>query len=231
MAAPGVALGTGSRAGPIAVRALPFAVFIGWIAARPLLSGWVGPAWAPWLYAGQAGSALLLLLVFARHYEELRQWSARTADWLWAVAQGVAVFVAWIHLDLPWLSLGQGAGVPPPQTAAGPDWAWLAIRLAGAALVVPVMEELFWRSFVMRWIQNPDFRALAPAAVGLRAILLSSLVFGVEHALWFAGVLAGLAYAWLYRRSGNLWVPIVSHALTNLLLGLWVIATGAWQFW
>jgi CAAX prenyl protease-like protein len=93
------------------------------------------------------------------------------------------------------------------------------------------MEELFWRSFLMRWIDRHDFLSLAPALVSLKAIVISSIVFGFEHTLWFAGILAGLAYAWLYRASGSLWPPIIAHAVTNGVLGVWVIQTGQWQFW
>ena len=54
---------------------------------------------------------------------------------------------------------------------------------------------------------------------------------GFEHGLWFAGIVAGLAYALLYRRSGNLWAAIIAHSITNLLLGCWVVYSGNWQFW
>jgi CAAX protease family protein len=103
--------------------------------------------------------------------------------------------------------------------------------LAGAVLVVPVMEELFWRSFAMRWIQDHDFLAVPPSRVGLKALGIGAVLFGLEHHLWFAGILAGLAYGWLYLRTGNLWVPILSHAVTNGLLGAWVLYTRSWEFW
>lgn len=69
------------------------------------------------------------------------------------------------------------------------------------------------------------------AQQGVRAVLLSSVVFGLEHSQWLAGILAGIAYGWLYLRTGNLWVAIVAHAVTNAGLGIWVLATGAWYFW
>ena len=103
--------------------------------------------------------------------------------------------------------------------------------LAGAALVVPIMEELFWRSFIMRWLQRATFLSVDPSSVGWKALLISSALFASEHRLWFAGLLAGLAYGWLYKRSGNLWVPTVSHAVTNALLGIYVLATGMWMYW
>ena len=117
---------------------------------------------------------------------------------------GVIVFVAWIHLDVRWLSLGQTGGFDPTRPGGGYDWPLVVLRMAGAVLVVPVMEELFWRSFVMRCIDRADFLRMAPVAVSLKALAVSSLLFGVEHSMWFAGVLAGLAYGWLYLRTGNL---------------------------
>jgi CAAX prenyl protease-like protein len=105
------------------------------------------------------------------------------------------------------------------------------VRLAGAALVVPVMEELFWRSFVMRWIDRPRFLEVAPGAVTLKALAISSVLFGFEHHQWLAGIVAGLAYGELYRRAGNLWAPVIAHAVTNALLGAWVLGTQSWHLW
>jgi CAAX prenyl protease-like protein len=93
------------------------------------------------------------------------------------------------------------------------------------------MEELFWRSFLLRWVDRSDFMRLDPRTLSLRALVYCAIPFGLEHNLWFAGILAGLAYGLLYRRTGTLWAPVLAHALTNLLLGLWVVRTGNWQFW
>ncbi|MFY8118525.1 MAG: CAAX prenyl protease-related protein, partial [Roseateles sp.] len=97
--------------------------------------------------------------------------------------------------------------------------------------LVPVMEELFWRSFLMRWIAHPQFERVDPRQAGLRAIVLSTFVFMLAHTLWLAAIVAGLAYAWLYVRSGKLWTAVIAHAVTNGALGLWVIKTGRWEFW
>jgi uncharacterized protein len=105
------------------------------------------------------------------------------------------------------------------------------VRLAGAALLVPLLEELFWRSFLMRWVQQPVFESLAPARVGLRAVVITTFLFMLAHTLWLAAILAGLAYAWLYIRTGRLWTAVIAHAVTNGALGAWVVMTGNWQFW
>lgn len=215
-----------------AARIVPFALYIASLALAPLAQKAL-PGWdARWLYAVQIGVVIVALAVFARSYVELFATAAiRARDWTLAAGVGIAVFVAWINLDLPWATLGEMKGFDPTRTDGSLDWALIAVRIFGAAAVAPIMEELFWRSFLLRWIDRSDFLRLAPAVVSLRALLLSSLVFGLEHNLWFAGILAGLAYGWLYRRSGSLWPPIAAHALTNLLLGLWVAPTGSWRFW
>jgi len=92
------------------------------------------------------------------------------------------------------------------------------------------MEELFWRSFLTRWIEKTDFLTVDPKTVSWRSVAIASVVFGAEHHLWLAGIVAGLAYGWLYRRTGNLWTVVVAHAVTNLILEIWVHRTGSWHF-
>lgn len=183
-----------------------------------------------WLYPVQAGVAALLLAFSWRHYHELQLALPGHGPLLVGVAAGLFVFVLWINLDASWMSIGLGPGYDP-STHGAIDWLLVASRIAGAVLVVPVMEELFWRSFLMRWIEAADFEAVEPARVGLKGLLVSSLLFGVEHSLWLAGIVAGLAYAFLYMRYRNLWSAVVAHAVTNGLLGAWVAATGNWSFW
>jgi CAAX prenyl protease-like protein len=83
----------------------------------------------------------------------------------------------------------------------------------------------------MRWLQQPVFEGLDPRRVGLRAVVLSTFVFMLAHPLWLAAIVAGLAYALIYIRTGRLWTAVIAHAVTNGMLGVWVVATGNWQFW
>lgn len=215
-------------------RVLPFAIFILFLALEDLAGYWLGQSHdIRWLYPVKAGLAAAALIALARGYGELHHLPHnRTWLWLWSPAVGALIFLLWINLDFGWLKLGESAGYDPRGTAEGEiDWRLATARLAGAALVVPLVEELFWRSFLMRWIDRHAFLSLPPAAVSLKAMLLSSMVFGFAHSLWFAGFLAGLAYAWLYRASGSLWSAVVAHAVTNAMLGIWVLQTGNWQFW
>lgn len=217
------------RFDPAIVRSLPFAIYIVFLAIGP----WLSPLLPDgrWLYALQVGLVAIVLGFLAMHYGELRQRFPQRGELMSALAVGLAVFVLWINLDQAGLSFGGGKGFDPTTAAGNIDWPLAVVRIFGAAGVVPVMEELFWRSFIMRWIDRTGFLELSPRQVTWRGVVISSLLFGVEHSMWFAGILAGLAYGLLYKRQGNLWAPVLAHAVTNLLLGLWVLQTGNWQFW
>jgi CAAX prenyl protease-like protein len=217
---------------PGLTRTLPFGLFIGIMAIDPLLQRLIPAGFdARWLYGVRAGAALLALALLWRYYSELRDLrSVRWIEWVHGLALGALVFAVWIHLDFRPLALAGGGGYDP-RGGEGLMWGLVVVRVAGATLVVPIMEELFWRSFILRWLQRPAFLAVDPSRLGVRALLVSSALFATEHRLWFAGLLAGLAYGWLYRRSGNLWVPILAHAVTNGLLAAYVLSTGSWGFW
>jgi len=219
---------------PVLARAVPFAVFIGLMAAEPWLAGQLAGMIDPrWLYGIRATLVAGLLFVFWPSFTELTaaRRPSRRQIWL-APAAGLLVLAIWLWLDSGVFVLGRsGSGFVPRAVDGGIDWPLALMRLAGSALVVPLMEELFWRSLVMRWLEEADFLAVDPARIGLRAVFLSSIAFGLEHSQWAAGILAGLVYGWLYLRSGNLWLAIAAHAVTNAGLGVWVLATGAWYFW
>ncbi len=216
------------------VRAIPFAVFMLLLALRgalPADGSWgIDPRWIYGLTVVVVGA---LLAWWWREYGELSAQTGPSArEALLAVTVGLAVFGVWIQLDAPWMQLAAPSAPFTPVDAQGQlIWPLVVVRWMGAALLVPVMEELFWRSFLMRWFDNATFEGVAPQRVGLRAVVLSTFVFMLAHTLWLAAIVAGLAYAWLYVRTGKLWVPVIAHAVTNGALGLWVIQTGHWAFW
>jgi CAAX prenyl protease-like protein len=216
------------------LRIAPFAAFIALLALRSAVPADGSWGFDPrWIYGVAVLAVGGLLALFWRDFGELaRQTLPDARELLLAAAVGVAVFAAWIQLDSPWMTIGEPSTGFVPLTAAGAlDWPLITVRWVGAALLVPVMEELFWRSFLMRWIEQPVFEGVDPQQIGLKAIALSTFVFVLAHTMWLAAVIAGLAYAWLYVRSGKLWLPVIAHAVTNGALGAWVVATGNWQFW
>ncbi len=130
---------------------------------------------------------------------------------------GLFVFVLWIlpeQFNLPWYNRFFIIGEGGTQAVAEASGAMIAVRLIGSAFVISVAEELFFR----KW--------LIPFAGFWWMVAL----FAIEHDRWLVGAIAGIIYGVLYLRKG-LFAAIVAHATTNLLLGLWVLKTGQWQFW
>ncbi|MBC7699881.1 CAAX prenyl protease-related protein [Aquabacterium sp.] len=218
----------------VLARVVPFVLFMVMLALRghvPADGSWgVDPRW---LYGASVLVVSGSLLFFWRDYQELARGTLPAAkELVLAVIVGVVVFYLWVNLAQPWMMLGEAtASFRPVDSEGRIEWGLVAVRWVGAALMVPVMEELFWRSYLMRWVDNPDFVKLDPRAVTLKAVALSTVVFMLAHTQWLAAILAGLAYAWLYKRTGSLWAPILAHAVTNGVLGVWVVLYGNWQFW
>ncbi len=110
-------------------------------------------------------------------------------------------------------------------------WGLFAIRVAGIALVVPVMEELFWRGFLMRWLIQDDFDAVPlgtyqPVSFGVTTLLFAS-VHGGE---WPQAVIVGVIYGAWFVRTKSLGNVMVAHGVTNFLLALYCLQSGEWHF-
>jgi CAAX prenyl protease-like protein len=219
---------------PVLSRALPFAVFLVFLACDPLIADGLAhfSVEARWSYLFRIVAAGCCLLWFWHEYREL--WMEALPpmrEVLVALGLGLLVLLLWLLPYPAWLTQGLADNPSFLQANGEPDWWWVCSRMVGSVLVVPLMEELFWRSFLMRWVEASDFRHVPPRSVSRRALLISALLFGLMHDLWLAGILAGIAYGQLYRQSGNLWLPIIAHAVTNLGLGIWVVYAGQWQYW
>lgn len=221
------------RNDPEIARGVPFLLFIGLLMLGSILSSsGSANAAASWLVVARGAIVALALVWFWPGYSELRKPSpTHPAHWLSAVIAGFALFLIWIYLDQNWAVLSRSPGFVSRLPEGATDWLKGLARLAGFALAVPVMEELFWRSLVLRWIEQHDFLAVAPRRIGILAFLITTALFALEHDRWFAGAIAGMVYNGLYMRSGNLWVPIVAHVVTNAALGVWILYTQNWQFW
>ncbi len=224
---------------PLLVRVVPFAVFIILTACQSQF----GEAGRYWVYLAKtlAGAGMLWAV---RPFIAEMKWKI---SWE-AVAVGVGVCVMWIGLDAFYPSLDEllrHIGLGGQETKPALDWnplqffagnaalAWLfiAVRVFGSALIVPPLEEVFFRSFLYRWIATPDFASEPLGKFTWKPFLVTALIFGVEHQQWLAGILCGFAYQGLVIRKKRLGDAMTAHAITNFLLGVWVVWKGAWQFW
>lgn len=109
---------------------------------------------------------------------------------------------------------------------------FIAIRVIGATLVVPVMEELFWRDFLWRTILAPkNFKLAAVGERSWQVCLLVAVAFASVHVQWITATVWGMMIGMLLMHTRSLGACIVMHAITNLLLAIYVLQTGNWYFW
>ncbi len=164
---------------------------------------------------------------------------ARELSWnisLEAVLVGAAIFGVWVSLDGYYpriVKLGQGWN-PHDQFGTNSTVAWFfaLAHLAGSSIVVPPAEELFYRSFLYRYFVKTDFEKMPLGQFHPLSFAVTSILFGIVHPdRWVAGILCGLAYQWLVVRNNRIGDAITAHAITNFLLGIWVIWRWAWNFW
>jgi CAAX prenyl protease-like protein len=208
-------------------RSVPYAAYLALTALR---SVWTN-ADSRWFDAVILAVVGALLAWHWRGYGELvRQTRPTAGDVALAVGVGMVLFALSTQLDGFRIGAAREGFVPVDSDGAV-HWPPIALHALAIALLVPLMDELFWRSFLMRWLQQPQFETVIPQRVGPKAIVLATFVYTLAHPYWLAAALAGLAYALLYLRTGKLWTPVVAHAAANTALCVWVVATSRWSLW
>jgi hypothetical protein len=234
---------------PILARVVPFAVFL----LLTFCQGQFGEASRYWFYLAKTLVGVWLIWEMRRFVTEMR-WAF---SWE-AVVVGVGVCVIWVGLDgwyptvdqiiqnylCPVLkSIGLESWCPKPselhswnpRTHFGESsalaWLFIFVRIIGSSLVVPPLEEVFYRSFLYRYIAKIDFLSVALKQFAWLPFLVTAAVFGFAHREWLAGILCAMGYQWLVIRKQRLGDAMTAHAITNFLLGAWVVWKQDWKFW
>ena len=227
------ALTTRLKASPLLARVLPFVVFL----VLTSCQGSLGPESHFWIYLAKCVVGAWMIWVTWPLVSEMR-WRISFE----ALFAGTLVFVIWVALDVQYPKLSQ------------PDDSWnlydhfdkapamycffAGVRIAGSTLLVPMLEEVFYRSFLYRYILAPNWMFTAHSSFAVKPFLITSIVFGFTHQHWLAGIACGIIYQLLVIRTNRIGDAITAHAVTNLLLGVWVITKGfgyaekeQWHFW
>jgi len=187
-----------------------------------------------WVYPLKALAVVGVLWWFRKFYEELscsrgsesRDAPHRGAATSLAIGVGLAAIAIWIAIDPLYPKLSHAAAFDPSGR-----YGFIAFRIIGAVLVVPVMEELFWRAFLIRWLVKEDFKNVPVGTFTWPSFLITVALFGAEHNQWLAGLVCGALYNWLLYRTRSVWACVVAHAVSNAALAAWVLARGDWKFW
>ncbi len=165
----------------------------------------------------------------------------KPVTFLASVALGVVVFVIWVAPDVLWPDyrshwLFQNAITGELDTTIPDAWrsnlVVLASRTIRAVILAPIIEELFWRGWLMRWLIDSNFTKVPLGAYAARSFWITALLFASEHGpYWEVGFVAGVAYNWWVIRTKSLADCILAHAVTNLVLSGYVIFAGRWEYW
>ena len=226
-------------ASPLLARVAPFVIFLLLTAAQ----GQFGPTSAYWFYLAKTLVGLWLIFEIRPLVTEMR-WAI---SWE-AIVVGVGIFAVWVGVSGEWttqnslwvkLGLASAPKTAPPvwnpnvEFSAGSTLAWLfiVVRILGSTFVVPPLEEIFYRSFLYRYLANQNFLSVPLNRFVPVPFLVTTLMFGLAHNEWLAGIICGVAYQWLVLRKGRLGDAMTAHAITNFLLGIWIVGLGKWQFW
>ena len=221
------------KASPPLARVLPFVVFL----VLTSCQGSLGTESHFWVYLAKCVVGVWLIRVTWPLVSEMR-WVISFE----ALLAGTLVFILWVTLDVPYTKFSQpdDSWNLQKQFAAAPVMVWVfaGVRIAGSTLLVPMLEEVFYRSFLYRYILAPNWMFTAHSSFAVKPFLITSIVFGFTHQHWLAGIACGIIYQLLVIRTNRIGDAITAHAVTNLLLGVWVITQGfgyaeksQWHFW
>jgi uncharacterized protein len=218
--------GPGSQSYPYV---LPFATLLALLGVTKYL-----PLPHEWGYPVRTLIVTAVLLAVSRKEIRLRPSRVQTS-----VLVGIAVFAIWVAPDLlfpgyreHWLFRNFLTYAGPGSPALPPGGVFLWFRFAGSALLVPIVEELFWRAWLMRRLIAPDFERVALGAFTGYSFWLTAVLFASEHGpYWEVGLAAGIAYNWWMVRTRSLADCILAHAVTNACLAGYVVSGAKWQYW
>ncbi len=179
-----------------------------------------------WFYPLRVLAVSLALVVCWRLYRFSRL-RFKPEPWL----AGILVFGIWIALvpnDAAQNALFQGQLLQASQAMLV---LWLMFRSFGAVVTVPLAEELLFRGYLLSRLARREIVLEGRVAFSWVALVVSAILFGLLHANWVAGIAAGLIYGLVRYRSDSIKDAVIAHACTNLLLTVYVLATGYWSLW
>jgi len=176
------------------------------------LEGYAPREYYPWIYLAKVIVVTIVLVACRRSWGDMRP----TIDVLpIAVLVGLAVFVQWVALDklIAYPHIGTRTALNPFTDIESPTarLVFLAARFYGLVLLVPLMEEVFWRSFLLRYITDPDFTKLQQGTFSMTAFAVVAVTFAISHTEWLAAIITACAYALLLRHTRSLFACFIAH--------------------
>jgi len=168
-----------------------------------------------------------ILIRYRSLYTELARWRLDGTS----VLIGVIICILWVGLEGYYPILSSADSHYDPTIFDTVTMIFLIlVRFAGSVFVAPLIEELFCRSFLMRYAIDSKWQDVPIGAYTLGSFVIVTLFFGFLHFRWLPGILTAVLLNLLLYRTKNLSSCVVAHATTNLLLLMYVVYTGEWGF-
>ena len=212
---------------------IPFAVFLLMLGLVDLLAKQGILRSQYWVHPLQTVACGTLVVLFWRRYR-----LALPRGLFFTVSVALLVLAIWVSPQEIFgvaSRYGDASSFDPTTFPPGSPayWGRLGLRFLRIAIVVPFVEEIFWRGFLLRYLIREDFEAVPFGTFSWRSFALVTVFFALEHqpADYPAALLTGALYNWIAIRTRSLSSCILAHAITNLLLGVYIMATRQWGFW
>lgn len=197
--------------------------------SRPeTLSRYAWPAY--WIYPLQTVICGGVIAWFWRDYD-----LGRPRKIWFALLIATIVFIIWIapqqFLGFPSRAVGFDPEVFGNRRAA--YWTTVSMRFLRLVVVAPLVEEIFWRGFFLRYLINEKFTRVAVGTFSWLSFAVVTVCFALTHSRpdWIAALICGALYNLVAYRTRSLASCVIAHSGTNLLLGLWIMQTRQWGFW
>jgi len=203
----------------------PFAVFMGFIAAAQIIGG----DSKYWLYPLQTMVCAGVLVYFWKSYE----WGRVTFGL--PIVAGLVVFGLWVAPQAVFGAEARLDGFDPYGVSEDKTIVLFTIvaRCLRLMVVVPLVEEIFWRGFVQRYFENENYTSVAIGTFSWFSLIGTSVAFMLVHdgADWPAAFATGLIFGWLVVRTKSIFAAVLAHAVANIALGIYILTTRQWGFW
>jgi CAAX prenyl protease-like protein len=214
----------------------PFLAFMGLLALGEII-GHLGEGFASWFLA-EPRYWIYPLQTIVCAFLLGRFWSSYRFDWqkgwFFGLLVGVLVFGIWVSPQWLFHTPPRNDGFDPGFFGQGtPYWINSAVRVIRLVIVVPLLEEIFWRGFLLRYLIRDPFDQVPFGEFRWGAFLWVAGLFAAAHwgpDFWVA-LVTGALYNLVAIRTRSLGACVIAHALTNLLLGIYIFKTGQWGFW
>lgn len=216
---------------------LPFVIYLAgsaWLAKLP--TQWY---WFAYIIVATTSAFAAWRLLDSESRRQLIRPHLRIAPALLVGFVGIGLWIALSHLQIEkqflpeWMHPADRVGFNPWEQLSGTlaIWAFILVRTIGISIVVPVVEELFWRAFLLRWTIDPDWQRVPIGAFSWKSCLIVTALFTMAHPEWLAAAVYSLLMNGLLYWKKDLWQCMVAHGVSNLLLAVYVLASGNWWLW